>query len=382
MNKFQQGIEDAKNRAKMAVAATRERIAWLVEKMTPKRDEAAKKRISGRSRVSGFDKFVNSVFLFVTWAAFLMFLAASLPHVAYFFASFEPVDAAGNVSEWNWWIAYGIAGTIDVTEFLLSIKFARRLKQVTAGLPWYEKIAPAFVTILSYWPFLLLIAGFSWVANFEHAKEFQSGFMLSVADTVKVNLILWQGTLQDLNPVLASAFPVLSVAYTFMMDTMPHESEAVTVTKPITDLQVAEQAPASVTANEFGMLLQAMQDMNARQLQVMQEMQTKQLEVTVKTIKALAAGPSPTPRPRLVRGGGKISEKGVTGDSQYKEPIYQLYLQNKNITGAEAGRKAGCSHVTAGRILKELRGVTVTEVKEGEDERNTEELSVTHSETA
>ena len=52
------------------------------------------------------------------WIAFAVFLAASIPHVAYFFASFEPSQGPAGV--WWWTVSYAIAISIDVTVYLLS----------------------------------------------------------------------------------------------------------------------------------------------------------------------------------------------------------------------------------------------------------------------
>ena len=49
------------------------------------------------------------------------------------------------------------------------------------------------------------------------------------------------------------------------------------------------------------------------------------------------------------------------GGSNYEEPIRKLLQDNPTITATEAGRKVGCSHVTAGKILAGLR-VTITDV--------------------
>ena len=52
------------------------------------------------------------------WIAFAVFLAASIPHVAYFFASFEPSEGPEGI--WWWAVSYAIAISIDVTVYLLS----------------------------------------------------------------------------------------------------------------------------------------------------------------------------------------------------------------------------------------------------------------------
>jgi len=64
----------------------------------------------------------------VLWAAFGAFLFASLPHVAYFFAAFEPEGSNGSLNEYWWFVSYGLAASIDVTAFLLSLNVALKLK--------------------------------------------------------------------------------------------------------------------------------------------------------------------------------------------------------------------------------------------------------------
>lgn len=49
--------------------------------------------------------------------------------------------------------------------------------------------------------------------------------MLAAAEQVSINLIVWQGKLADLNPVIASSFPLLAVAYTGMADQMGDEQQ-------------------------------------------------------------------------------------------------------------------------------------------------------------
>jgi hypothetical protein len=51
----------------------------------------------------------------VLWAAFGAFLFASLPHVAYFFAAFEPESSTGTLNDYWWFVSYGLADE-DVEE--------------------------------------------------------------------------------------------------------------------------------------------------------------------------------------------------------------------------------------------------------------------------
>src|SRR6267142_311024 len=153
----------------------------------------------------------------VLWAAFGAFLFASLPHVAYFFAAFEPESSTGRLNDYWWLVSYGLAASIEVTAFLLSLNVAIKMRQATLGLPWYQKMLAALGVITTHWPFILLLVGFSWLVNFEHAKQFHSA-MLSAAEQVPINLMFWQGKLADLNPIIASSFPLLAVAYPGMAD--------------------------------------------------------------------------------------------------------------------------------------------------------------------
>lgn len=189
------------------------------------------------------NRYLQGLLGIVLWFAFAAFLLASLPHVAYFFASFEPEDAKGNVSDYWWIIAYILAGSIDITSFLLSLNLANKMKRATRGLNWIQKIGVVIRIALIHWPFIVALVGFSWLVNFEHATEFHST-MLGLAEDVQINLFFWQGTLHDLNPVIASAFPVLAVAYTGMAD------DAKGVNKKFMNTSVNVNAPTLPIVND------------------------------------------------------------------------------------------------------------------------------------
>ncbi len=349
------------------------RVTWVAEKMKPGEQKPVKKA----QQLTWVDKAVDGTFLVVTSLAFLVFLIASLPHVAYFFASFEPQQSDGSVSDWWWFVAYLIAGAINITEFLLSIKFARELRNATRGLPLLQKIIPTFVTILQYWPFILIISGFSWAANLQHAREFHSD-MLSLAESVSVSIpfMPYIKTWGDLNPYIVSAFPILNIAYTLMFDSSRNDEHShlqpeTTKAESITDLQ-----PASVSENQVSLadlqreMMQGFQAMQEANLHAMQEMHRENLQVTVTTLQQLAGVKVTEPRLKAVGGTrAKTESKAVRKGSAYEEPIKQLLLKYPNITATEAGKRVGCSHVTAGTILKALRPVTVTQVDESETYR-------------
>jgi hypothetical protein len=99
----------------------------------------------------------------------------------------------------------------------------------------------------------------------------------------------------------------------------------------------------------------------------MQEMQRESLKVTVETLHHLAGTKvSQKTQPRLQSGEKKATVSAKRSGSVYEEPIKALYVKNPRITAVEAGRKVGCSHVTAAAILKSLRPVKVTPVEADE----------------
>jgi hypothetical protein len=134
------------------------------------------------------------------WIAFAVFLAASIPHVAYFFASFEP--SAGPEGVWWWGVSYAIAISIDVTVYLLSwTAFQRYRRYRTAKAVW------------QHWLLIVMCTVFSWAVNWAYAKQFHSTVMLSSAETTAP----W---LTSVFPFMASAFPLLGIVYTMMAETV------------------------------------------------------------------------------------------------------------------------------------------------------------------
>ncbi len=138
------------------------------------------------------------------WIAFAVFLAASIPHVAYFFASFEPSQGPEGI--WWWVVSYAIAISIDVTVYLLSwTAFQRYRRYRTAKAVW------------QHWLLIVICTFFSWVVNWAYAKQFHSPTMLSAAETTAP----W---LTGIFPFMASAFPLLGIVYTMMAETITETS--------------------------------------------------------------------------------------------------------------------------------------------------------------
>ncbi|GCE48629.1 hypothetical protein EI42_06430 [Thermosporothrix hazakensis] len=134
------------------------------------------------------------------WTAFAVFLAASIPHVAYFFASFEPSNGPEGV--WWWAVSYAIAISIDVTVYLLSwTAFQRYRKYRTWRAVW------------QHWLLILLCTVFSWAVNWAYAKQFHNTNMLSAAESTAP----W---LAHVFPFMASSFPLLGIVYTMMAETI------------------------------------------------------------------------------------------------------------------------------------------------------------------
>lgn len=164
------------------------------------------------------------------WIAFAVFLAASIPHVAYFFASFEPSQGPQGV--WWWAVSYAIAISIDVTVYLLSwTAFQRYRKYRTAKAVW------------QHWLLIVMCTVFSWAVNWAYAKQFHSVTMLSSAESAAP----W---LTGVFPFMASAFPLLGIVYTMMAETITEtaaeeKQERSRELNALTDLAKQIQVPVS-----------------------------------------------------------------------------------------------------------------------------------------
>jgi hypothetical protein len=150
--------------------------------------------------------WVNRALKGFFWFAFASFLAASIPHVAYFFRAFEPQATAGQDPLFYWGIAYALAVSIDVMIVLLSVTVAQ-LKHQRVGRG----------TILSIWAFILLLTGLSWFINWQYARQFSSAMLDQVAGT-HLNAYFFSPSVGQIDPVIASMFQVFAIAYTYIAD--------------------------------------------------------------------------------------------------------------------------------------------------------------------
>lgn len=145
-----------------------------------------------------FGQIIKGVFLF----AYAAFLTASISHVAYFFHSFEPVISHGNW--WQEWSGpYALAGSIDVTGLVLTI-----------GVTYMRKGVNGF-SLAVIWIFILLLTCFSWIANWEYAQQFATPGLSKSSDK---QIFFFPFTFGQLNPVLASSFAFLNLAYSIVAD--------------------------------------------------------------------------------------------------------------------------------------------------------------------
>jgi len=148
------------------------------------------------------NRFIRTFF----WFAFASFLAASTPHVAYFFRAFEPW-AGGNLDYLYWGVAGAIAVSIDVMVFLLSVTVAdmQRRKANTA-------------TIATVWLFILLLSALSWFINWQYAEQFTSGMLSRV-----VGENLGPFNVGAIDPIIASMFQAFAIAYTYVADKIAND---------------------------------------------------------------------------------------------------------------------------------------------------------------
>jgi len=127
-----------------------------------------------------FRFFVRTIFLF----AYGAFLWASVHHIAYFYHNFEGTS--------DWTGPYALAISIDMTSLVLAVG----LMFFSRNMAWHTMAGVSF--------FVLFLTAFSWLVNWEYAARFQSSGLTSDP---------W---LHMLNPILASSFAFLNLAYSIV----------------------------------------------------------------------------------------------------------------------------------------------------------------------
>jgi hypothetical protein len=133
------------------------------------------------------EAFFRGVIRFVFLFAYGAFLWASIHHVATFFYNFEP---GGN----DWTGSYTLAISIDATALVLTI-----------GVMFFRKSMPG-LALGVVWFFIVSLTAFSWLVNWEYAMRYQSTDLTT------------DPLLKLLNPILASSFAFLNLAYSVVAE--------------------------------------------------------------------------------------------------------------------------------------------------------------------
>lgn len=157
-------------------------------------------------------KFVRGLVKTVFVLCYAAFMWASIHHVATYFDNFEEYGAS------NMFGSYLLAGAFDVTALV-----------TTMGVMFFRKSMPRQVQIL-VWVFIIAIAGYSFLINWEYAAHFQSanltlqptGAMTPVFDVQGhlhyVPVMKMNTGLLVINPLLASGFTIFALIYSIVAE--------------------------------------------------------------------------------------------------------------------------------------------------------------------
>jgi len=147
------------------------------------------------------DKTFDTWFSRFMWGTDIVFLAASTPHIAAWYAHFDnPTDWVSSVYAWG--VGFGLAIAIDGVSLMLLLALTRMIKRGEKGIGTKTGI------IL----FMAFIAGLSWLINWQYDTQFASD-AFAKADGTSINLLFRSVSVGALNPVLGGAFSVLIMAY-------------------------------------------------------------------------------------------------------------------------------------------------------------------------
>ncbi len=230
------------------------------------------------------------------WAAFAVFLAASIPHVAYFFHSFEPDNP------WSWAVSYSIAISIDVTIYLLSWTAFQRFRRYRS---WRA--------VWQHWLLILLCTLFSWAMNWAYSKQFHSPTALSIAEQ-------YAPWLSNIFPFLASSFPLLGIVYTMMAET-------------ITDADQQEHM------EKLQRQLATVAEVNRSRLSIGPSGSTGPMPSVAAPVRpALTAGPTRSPSADavdLLAGLDDLDDLGAGGAAPISGPV--LAISQNDVVSADSG---------------------------------------------
>jgi hypothetical protein len=143
------------------------------------------------------EKFTRAFF----WVGYVVFLSASIPHVAAYFRHFDPVTSNHFEDISYWVIAVAIAVVIDVSDVLVSIAVIRA-----------KANGATLKDTFLFWVFIFLIMALSWFFNWQYNVVFGTSQFQAVDSYTIANWV----TIGQINPVIGSAFQLLILVYTLM----------------------------------------------------------------------------------------------------------------------------------------------------------------------
>ncbi len=156
-------------------------------------------------------KWVRGLVKTIFIACYVAFMWASIHHVATYFTDFE--QNSGNTVG-----SYALAGAFDITALVTTI-----------GVMFFRKSMPTWVLVI-VWAFILAIAAYSFVINWEYASHYQNldlilqptGATTPVYDAhgaVQYVPVMQANTsLIWINPILASGFTMFSLVYSVIAE--------------------------------------------------------------------------------------------------------------------------------------------------------------------
>ncbi len=156
-------------------------------------------------------KWVRGLVKTIFVLCYVAFMWASIHHIATYFTDFE--QNSGNTVG-----SYALAGAFDITALVTTI-----------GVMFFRKSMPTWVLVI-VWAFILAIAAYSFVINWEYASHYQNldlilqptGATTPVYDAhgvlQYVPVMRANTSLMWVNPILASGFTIFSLVYSVIAE--------------------------------------------------------------------------------------------------------------------------------------------------------------------
>lgn len=171
---------------------------------------------------SRIEKFTRGFF----WVGYVVFLSASIPHVASYFRHFDPMTTNQFEDISYWVIAVAIAIVIDVSDVLVSIAVIRA-----------KSNGATFKDTFLFWVFIFLIMGLSWFFNWQYNVVFGTDQFHVVDGYTVMNGV----TIGEINPVIGSAFQLLILVYTLMAHKFAQKPKEKTLEELMNEANEMEQ---------------------------------------------------------------------------------------------------------------------------------------------